>query len=97
VCSKMTREEIAEWFKREPESEGLTPEEFKHVVDCLQALSNRYWENIPCGHFLTAIINNDFGEACGRADNTNRKVLTIYDKFLFNCIPADYKEKLRKE
>jgi len=97
MVERMTRQEIEKWALGEPETEGLTEKEIEHVVHCLEALMNWYWEDIPCGHFLTAVLTNDFNEACGRADGTNRKVLTLYDKFLYNCIPADYKEKLRKE
>jgi hypothetical protein len=97
MVKEMTREEVKAWTLQEHEIEGLTPEDIEHVVDCLWSLHEWYWHDRFVGHFLTAVLKNDFGEACGRADGVNSKVLPIYDKFLYNCIPADYKEKLRKE
>lgn len=96
MVERMTRQQIEKWALGESETDLLTPEETKHVIDCLEALMRWYWKHIPCGHFLTAVIQNDFNEACGRADGTNRKVLTLYNKFLFNCIPADFRQKAKE-
>jgi len=95
MVERMTRQEIEKWALGEPETELLTPDETNHVIDCLEALMRWYWDDVPVGDFLEAVLRNDFGEVCGRADGTNRKVLSLYDKFLYNCIPADYKDKVK--
>ena len=40
------------------------------------------------GHFLTALLENDFREACNRADDVNREALYRYAYFLTNYAPA---------
>jgi len=44
-------------------------------------------EGILPGDFLTAVLQNDFMEACGRADATNRDLLFDYALFLYNDAP----------
>jgi len=45
----------------------------------------RYYENgIPPGSFLTAVIDNDLKEACGRADDMNRHCLFNYIMWFYN-------------
>lgn len=49
----------------------------------------RWYENgIPPGGFLTAVIDNDLREACGRADDTNRHCLFNYMQWFYNHAPA---------
>ncbi len=49
----------------------------------------RYYENgISPGSFLTAVINNDLKEACGRADDTNIHCLFNYITWFYNEAPA---------
>jgi hypothetical protein len=40
------------------------------------------------GDFLTAVIENDLREACGRADDTNQKLLYQYVSFFYNHAPS---------
>ena len=48
----------------------------------------RYYENgIPPGDFLSAVINNDFKEAVGRADDTNIHCLKAYVMWFYNQAP----------
>ena len=48
----------------------------------------RYYENgINPGDFLTAVINNDLREACGRADNENAIILHKYVMWFYNQAP----------
>ena len=52
--------------------------------------ARRYIENgIPPGDFLTAVICNDLREACGRADDENRRLLFEYVKFFYCHAPRD--------
>jgi hypothetical protein len=96
MVERMTRQEIEKWALQESETDLLTPEETNHVIDCLESLMRWYWNDEPVGDFLEAVLRNDFSDACSRADGTNRKVLSLYDKFLYNCIPADFRVKVKK-
>lgn len=40
------------------------------------------------GHFLTALLTNDLGGACDRADSDNLWLLPIYYAFLYNEMPS---------
>jgi len=101
-----SREEIRRWVKEEPESElldmgkTLLTEELDHVVHCLESIVSWYQGKIhsfDLDPFLVAVLTNNFMRACGEADNINVKVLPIYSKFLYNNLPSDYKDKVRKE
>ena len=49
----------------------------------------RYYEkHIEPGDFLTAVIDNDLKEACGRADDTNRHHLFDYMMWFYNHAPG---------
>ncbi len=41
------------------------------------------------GHFLTAVIKNDLGNACNHADETNRLRLFDIVSFFYNEAPSD--------
>lgn len=96
----MTREQVREWASRESESKILMLyehlDEFEHVVNCLYHIILWYERKRPLGDFLTAVLKNDLMEACGRADDTNRKVLSLYVKFIYNNLPGDYRGRIRK-
>ncbi len=47
-----------------------------------------YEDHLPPGSFLTAVIDNDLKEACGRADDTNRHRLFDYMMWFYNHAPA---------
>lgn len=56
-----------------------------HMMETLQA----YIEyGRPTGDFLQAVISNDLREACGRADDTNFRILPAYVIYLYNNAPA---------
>lgn len=46
-------------------------------------------DKIPPGGFLTAVITNDLKEACGRADDQNRRIIFEYVAYLHNYCPAN--------
>jgi hypothetical protein len=49
----------------------------------------RYVEQgIPPGDFLQAVINNDLREACGRADDENKRLLPEYIMWFYNWAPG---------
>ena len=93
----MIQEEIRDWV--EQNARGLMPdipfndEEFDHVAMCMKHIFRWYYEGYPIGGFLTAIVRNDFSEACFHADEPNRKALYLYALFCANKIGYDYKEK----
>ncbi len=63
---------------------------FKHgIPEYMHGGIIRYYENyIPPGDFLEAVINNDLKEACGRADETNKRCLLNYVMWFYNEAPA---------
>lgn len=86
---------LREWVLAQSESVLLDEEGVDHVTYCISSINWWYVTAEPLSDFLTAVVKNDLMEACGRADDINRKVLSIYAKYLHNCIPEDYKEKAR--
>lgn len=55
------------------------------IPDYMRGGIIRYYENgIPPGDFLTAVIDNDLSEACGRADETNQRCLFAYMSWFYN-------------
>ena len=49
----------------------------------------RYFnEHIKPGDFLTALLENDFMGACGRADDDNLAALAAWAAFLYNEAPV---------
>jgi len=54
-----------------------------------------YHKDYPIGDFLTAVVRNDFTEACFQADDINRKAFYLYALFLANKIPMDYRMKAK--
>jgi len=42
----------------------------------------------PCGHFTTAVLDNDLKEAVGRADDENIVVLPLIVSWLYNNAPS---------
>ena len=91
----MTYEEIREWVGG---NAGLMPEtqfstdEIDHIAMCMEHILEWYYGRHDLGHFLTAVVRNDFRLACTKADTANRKALYLYALFVYNQLPADYIE-----
>lgn len=88
-----------EWVKENLEFRGLeiTEEELDHVVHCLTSLIRWYFEDVPLGDFLRAVVRNDLMEAFGRADATNTKFMCIYPIFLYCQMPVGWREKAKED
>jgi hypothetical protein len=43
---------------------------------------------VPVGDFLTAVLENNLSEACGRADDDNLENLPAYVAYLYNEAPS---------
>jgi len=97
----MDRIDIEKWV--EDNAVGLMPEiplapdEIKHIAMCMEHISKWYFEDYPIGDFLSAVVRNDFCQACIRADDINRKALYLYALFLYNKIPGDWRKKATGE
>ena len=90
----MNESEIRQWV--EENARGLfTAQELDHIVMCMHHIYCWYYEGYPIGDFLTAVVRNDFCEACYQADDINRKELYLYAIFLANKIPFDYRKKAK--
>ena len=96
VEGTLTQEEVKAWAKQQSETRDLDEKELDHVAMCLHHLFLWHRKDYPIGHFLMAVVENDFMLACGRADSTNSRVLPIYAKFLFNCAPGNWREKAKQ-
>ena len=88
----MANQTIAEWVRDNalglmPEAR-FTEEELQHITICCEHLYEWTTEDRPLGHFLTAVVGNNFIEACIKADGVNRKALYLYAMFLLNRMPA---------
>ena len=89
--------QIRDWV--EQNAKGLMPElplladELDHIAMCMHHIYRWYHEGYPIGDFLTAVVQNNFMEACLHADDVNRKAFYLYALFLANKIPFDYREK----
>ncbi len=92
----LTKEDVKAWTKDQSGMKSATDEELDHVAMCLHHIYRAAKENYPVGHFLIAVLENDFIKACGCADSTNARFLPIYAKFLYNVAPADWVHKQRK-
>lgn len=97
----MTRTEIDKWVVSN--ASGLMPDtpftldEIDHIATCMEHIYLWYHKDYPIGDFLTAVVRNDFSEACFQADDPNRKALYLYALFLANKLPLDYRKKANKE
>ena len=98
----LSKEDIIIWLKDQGlvkhlvEHGALTEKDLEHAAECMWHIYLWYWKNLPVGHFLTAVLENDFIEACCRADSTNKMLLPMYALFLYNHVPIDYREKINK-
>lgn len=93
----MNRNDIKKWVESNatnlmPEI-PLEPDEIEHISMCMEHICKWYFDDYPIGNFLTAVVRNDFSEACFRADDINRKALYLYALFLANKLPFDYRKK----
>jgi hypothetical protein len=90
----MDVKQIRAWVKVQSEAKAFDTEQIDEVAQGLFRMC-QWYEGKPAsfGHFLTAVLSNDFVKAVNRADLTNRASLPIYARFLYNEFPADYKEK----
>ncbi len=97
----MDVKELRDWVKSNAEALmpeiPLAEEEIDHITMCMQHIYLGYMEGHPLGRFLTAVVRNNFSEACVEADTANRKALYLYALFLANKLGADYREKAKVE
>ena len=93
----MDKADIRSWVQ--DNAEGLMPEmkfssdDLDHIAMCMDHIRRWYYEDYPIGRFLTAVVRNDFSEACFQADSVNKRALYLYALFLANKLPLDYRRK----
>jgi hypothetical protein len=60
------------------------------IPDALhEGLAGYILDGIPTGSFLEAVIDNDLGEACSRADDTNRRYIFEIVTWMYNVCPTN--------
>jgi len=65
--------------------------QFRHwrISDHMMVSLRKYIEHgCPVGDFLTAVLENNLSEACGRADDENIENLPAFVAYLYNEAPA---------
>ena len=59
------------------------------VRDDMQAALDRYvHQGVRLGDFLSAVVSNDFQEACRRADNDSLENLPAFAAYVYNEMPS---------
>jgi len=95
----MNQSDIRQWVEENVKYNEvllkLNSEELDHIAMCMHHIWLWYFEGRPLGGFLTAVVRNDFTEACFKADDINRKALYLYALFLANKIGYDYRKKAK--
>ncbi len=60
-----------------------------YIPDRMMPAIRRYIEEKKCpGGFLTAVIQNNLSDACGRADEENMRNLPAYVVYFYNNAPS---------
>jgi len=93
---RMNETDIRQWVESNAKSMPKIPldsNEMDHIAMCLHHIYRWYHEDYPIGDFLTAVVKNQFSEACFQADDINRKAFYLYALFLANKLPIDYIKK----
>jgi hypothetical protein len=58
------------------------------IEDATESLWRFATHGVPCGGFLTAVLENDLMEAMNRADESSRANLFNICSFVYNDLPA---------
>ncbi len=53
-----------------------------------EGIERYIYDHVSTGEFLTSVFENNFIEACGRADDENLINLPAYAAFLYNKAPS---------
>jgi len=95
----MDKADIRSWLQKNTEvlmsEERFTSKDLDHIAVCMDHIHQWYYEDYPIGRFLTAVVRNDFTEACFQADSVNKRALYLYAMFLANKLPIDYRRKAK--
>jgi len=91
------RKWVGENAKALMQSTHFSISDLDHITMCMEHIYAWYHYDYPVGGFLTAVLKDNFMEACLHADDINRKALYLYALFLANKIPSDYKRKALKK
>jgi hypothetical protein len=84
-------DDLEKFLKRnatDKQLEILWPEDFQHIAHCLKSMVADLFGLYDSGSFGKAFLANDLSLAVGRADEVNIMALSLYNKFLYNCVPA---------
>lgn len=59
------------------------------LQDAKEAIDRYVEHGIPCGGFLTSVLENDLMGAMSRADNSSRSNLHAICQYVYNDIPSN--------
>lgn len=90
------RELMKEWIRQNISwFETGDTETIDHLIRGFETIYNWYEKGWAPGGFTTAVLKNDFKQACFRADDVNRKNLHIYAMFIQWHLPSNYIDKVK--
>ena len=59
------------------------------IQDAIESIDRYVQHGIPCGGFLTAVLENNLMEAMGRADESSKINLCEICRYIYNDIPSN--------
>ena len=75
---------------------NLTIDELCYLArTILQACKMYHDRGSTYNDLIWALAGNNFNEIMLTADNINKKCVGVYHKYFYNCVPADWRERIR--
>lgn len=72
----------------------ICEEEAWYITGTIMRACKAYHEGTKFNEFIVQLANDSIRAVFAVADQTNRKYLAVYDRFFYNCVPGDWREKL---
>jgi len=92
-------DKFLEWVSKNHREDlgSITLEEAEHIAASIESIHRWYYEDLDPGEFITAVVNNQLVEAFAIADSTNMKFMYMYPMYLYNEMPAGWRDKALRE
>ncbi len=74
----------------------LTQEEIMSISRQIHKAYKKYHDpTLYAGEFIPALARDSVSRVFSVADNLNERALIVYHYYFYNCVPDDWREKLR--
>ena len=74
----------------------LTQEEIRSISRQIHKAYRKYYDpTYYAGEFIPALAGDSLSRVFSVADTLNERALRIYHYYFVNCVPVDWREKLR--